>query len=185
MVAEIKTGKGRKWSITSKGTPAANVKILSRWLPCLFGPYAPLTNMKLETAKWLYNAFEYLLKELPFIRLVSEHLKFNAGALFLIAGCMDHHARAGRSSHLNAIRADLDRCLPKITLPSGEILAPLAANELLAQRNFGFNTLCMGRLNVPIEDRAEFDENPKAYCDEMTAPGARRHPFGNNVYSHQ
>ena len=74
---------------------------------------------------------------------------------------MDRHARAGRGSDLTEIRKDLHRYLPDVTLTNKTVIPALTEKQLETDRNIGFNSQCIGRLIVNINERDAFDANPE------------------------
>ena len=82
---------------------------------------------------------------------------------------MDRHARAGRATDLNEIKKDLHRYLPTIILANNKIIPALTDQQLETDRNMGFNSDCIGRLIVNINERSVFDADPEGQVQHSTS----------------
>ncbi|KAM5534211.1 hypothetical protein V8D89_012118 [Ganoderma adspersum] len=80
-----------------------------------------------------------------------------------LADFMDRHARAGRATDLNEITKDLHRYLPTIILANNMITPALTEQQLEMDCNIGFNSDCIGRLIVNINEHGVFDADPEGY----------------------
>ncbi|KAI0743683.1 hypothetical protein C8Q80DRAFT_1272335 [Daedaleopsis nitida] len=120
----------------------------------------------------LCHTFHILGNLLPY--LINNNKRVKTMQIHIITISMDHHTGAARSSDINSIKLALHKFLRPATTVDGRVIEPLKAHECNKERNFGYNSLCTGRLWTPIDRVAEFDRNPELYCSRMSSATTER-----------
>ncbi|KAI1789504.1 hypothetical protein LXA43DRAFT_1153862 [Ganoderma leucocontextum] len=127
--------------------------------------FEAVPSMSAATAKFYTKKFLHLVEQVPKFKSLCGHLLSRPGDMFVFARFFAKHAAAGRSTDLSTIKRNFHDYLPTVTVPSGEVIAPLThAQAILKSRNGGYWSQCTGRLVVPIEERDAYDEDPRGYC---------------------
>ncbi|KAI1788681.1 hypothetical protein LXA43DRAFT_894290 [Ganoderma leucocontextum] len=126
--------------------------------------FKAVPSMSAATAKFYTKKFLHLVEQVPKFKSLCGHLLSRPGDMFVFARFFAKHAAAGRSTDLSTIKRNFHDYLPTVTVPSGEVIAPLThAQAILKSRNGGYWSQCTGRLVVPIEEHNAYDEDPRGY----------------------